>query len=71
MADKEIGVLPAATSPLAGTEQVHVVEGANSRRTTVQDIADLGFTRVIETESGTTYTQVAADNLKYLSLIHI
>lgn len=40
MADKEIGALTAA-SALTGTELVHVVQSANSRKTTAQDIANL------------------------------
>lgn len=41
MADKQIGDLTAAGA-LTGTELVHVVQSGNSRRTTAQDIADLG-----------------------------
>ena len=40
MANKEIGALTAAT-PLAGTETLHVVQGGNSSKATVQDIANL------------------------------
>lgn len=41
MADKEIGDLPAATTPLAGTELLHVVQGGNSREVAASDIAAL------------------------------
>jgi len=41
MANKKVPDLTAA-SALAGTELIHVVQGGNSRRTTTQDIADLG-----------------------------
>lgn len=39
MANKEVGALIAATA-LAGTETLHVVQGGNSRRATVDQIRD-------------------------------
>lgn len=59
MADKNISSLTAASSELDGTEKVHVVEGANSRRTTTRDIAALGA--AVAVQSGTTYSTVAGD----------
>jgi hypothetical protein len=41
MADKQTGALTGAGA-LDGTELVHVVKGGNSRKTTTQDISDLG-----------------------------
>lgn len=41
MADKEISALTAGTKP-SGTEQVHVLQGANSRRITLLQIAEIG-----------------------------
>lgn len=65
MADKAIPTLTAA-SALDGTEQAHVVQSSNSRRTTTQDIADLYDQRLpFDNETGTTYATVATDNLKY------
>lgn len=43
MANKEIGDLTAATTPLGGTETAHIVQSSNSRRTTIDDIG----TRVV------------------------
>ena len=40
MADQKLSQLTAATTPLAGTESVYVVQSGNSRKTTVQAIAD-------------------------------
>lgn len=42
MAQKKFTELPAATAPLTGTEVVALVQGGTSKRTTTQDIADLG-----------------------------
>ena len=41
MADSKVSQLTAATTPLAGTELVYLVQGGNSRRATAQDIAGL------------------------------
>lgn len=41
MADKEIGTLTAGTKP-TGSEQVHALQGGNSRRMTFDQIAELG-----------------------------
>lgn len=42
MPDARISQLPAATTPLDGTELVPVVQGGVTSRATAQDIADLG-----------------------------
>ena len=41
MADKRISDLTAATTPLAGTEELPIVQGGVTTKTTAQDIADL------------------------------
>jgi len=41
MADSKVSQLTAATTPLAGTELVYLVQGGNSRRATAQAIANL------------------------------
>ena len=41
MADSKVSQLTAATTPLAGTELVYLVQGGNSRRATAQAIASL------------------------------
>jgi hypothetical protein len=42
MPDRRISQLPAASTPLAGTEIVPLVQGGVTSRATAQDIADLG-----------------------------
>lgn len=42
MADKQIGDLTAATTPLDGTEEVHILDGGNSRRVAVKHLAARG-----------------------------
>lgn len=39
MANQSAGALPAATLPLSGADLVHVVQGGNSRKATVGDVA--------------------------------
>jgi len=41
MADKEIGDLTAASTPLAGSELLHGVQSGNSRKLTVDDVRDI------------------------------
>ncbi len=53
MANKKISQLPAASSPLAGTEIVPLVQGGTTDRTTAQDIANLA---VISIGAGTNIT---------------
>lgn len=64
MADKNISGLTAGSVPLAGTEKIHVVQGANSRQVTVQDVAVMGSP--IKTVTTTTYTLLAADRGKWI-----
>jgi len=63
MADKNISTLTAGTVP-DGTEKVHVVQGANSRRLVTQDLANLGS--ALKTEAGTSVTGVALDKGKWI-----
>jgi hypothetical protein len=41
MADTKLSDLPAATTPLAGTELVYIVQSGDDAKATAQDIADL------------------------------
>ena len=42
MPSKKISQLTAATTPLTGTEELPIVQGGITKKTTAQDIADLG-----------------------------
>ena len=42
MANKKISQLTGATTPLAGTEELAIVQGGQTVKATAQDIADLG-----------------------------
>jgi hypothetical protein len=64
MADKDISTITAGTVPLDGTEKVHLIQGVNSRRLVTQDIANIGAP--LDTQSGTTYTLIAADRGKWI-----
>lgn len=65
MANKEIPNMPAATTPLDGSEQVHLVQGGNSRKGTVKDLNRLAVRRQVFTSSGT-YTPNA--NMLYCEI---
>jgi hypothetical protein len=57
MPDQKLSQLQSATTPLAGTELVYVVQGGNSRKTTVNDIApgtDLTYTAATRTLASST-----------------
>ena len=41
MSDKKISQLTAATTPLAGTEEIAIVQGGSTVKATAQDVADL------------------------------
>jgi hypothetical protein len=43
--DVKISALPSATTPLAGTEQVPIVQGGTTKKTTAADIAKAGAYR--------------------------
>lgn len=59
MANKTITDLTAGTAP-DGTELVHVQQGSNSRKLTIDEVLALVRTS-ISTETGTSYTTVLAD----------
>lgn len=50
--DKKISELAAATTPLSGTETLEIVQGGANKRTTAQDIADLGGGGVTDGDKG-------------------
>lgn len=63
MASKTLGNLTAATA-LTGTEQVYVVQSSNSRRSTTQDVADLGTSQDNMTDGATNKNYSATDKTK-------
>lgn len=58
MADKQISDLTTGTRP-DGSEELHVKQGANSRKLTTRDLAEIGAS--ITTQSGTTYAPAVTD----------
>lgn len=63
MADKDISTITAGVKP-DGTEKLHVIQGANSRRLTTQDITGIGIE--LDTQAGATYTGVVGDAGKWI-----
>lgn len=68
MADKQITELTAATA-LTGSEVVHTVQGANSRQTTVKDIANLAKPLVIVTPNAS-FTLALTDKMTWKRMIN-
>ena len=66
MADVKISGLPAATTPLGGTEPVPLVQAGVTRKATVNDLMQAQFAANIVTESGTTRTLSASDMQKII-----
>ena len=66
MADKTISALTSATTPLAGTEQVPLVQSGTTKKTTVDDLMQAQFAANIVTESGTSRTLSASDMQKII-----
>lgn len=66
MADLKISQLTSATTPLAGTEQVPLVQSSTTKKTTVNDLMQAQFAANIITESGTTRTLSASDMQKII-----
>ena len=66
MADKKISQLTGATTPLAGTEEVPLVQSSTTKKTTVNDLMQAQFAANVVTESGTTRTLSAADMQKII-----
>lgn len=66
MADVKISALPAATTPLGGTEPVPLVQGGVTKKATVNDLMQAQFAANVVTESGTTRTLSASDMQKII-----
>lgn len=66
MADLKISQLTSATTPLAGTEQVPLVQSSTTKKTTVNELMQAQFAANIVTESGTTRTLSASDMQKII-----
>ena len=66
MADVKISALPSATTPLAGTEPVPLVQSGATKKATVNDLIQAQFAANIVTESGTTRTLSASDMQKII-----
>lgn len=59
MADKKISQLSGATTPLAGTELIELVQGGTNVQSTTQDIADLVDLTTIQSDINTLQTDVS------------
>lgn len=66
MADLKISQLTSATTPLAGTEQVPLVQSSTTKKTTVNDLMQAQFAANVITESGTSRTLSAGDMQKII-----
>jgi hypothetical protein len=77
MANVKISELTSATTPLAGTEAVPIVQGGVTKQVTTQDIADLGggggasnpSVIALNVTDGTIVTGTTADTLSRSLLI--
>lgn len=69
MADKKISQLTPATTPLAGTETLPIVQGGNTVKTTVQDVANLAgapykvYTALLTQSGGTGVSFITSGTL--------
>jgi hypothetical protein len=66
MADLKISQLTSATTPLAGTEQVPLVQSNATKKTTVNDLMQAQFAANIITEATTARTLSAGDMQKII-----
>lgn len=66
MADLKISQLTSATTPLAGTEQVPLVQSSTTKKTTVSDLMQAQFAANIITETTTARTLAAGDMQKII-----
>ena len=66
MADVKISALPAATTPLGGTEPVPLVQGGVTKKATVNDLMQAQFAANVVTESGTSRTLSSDDMQKII-----
>ena len=66
MADAKISALPAASTPLAGTEPLPLVQSGSTKKVTVDQLMQAQFAANIVTESGTSRTLSASDMQKII-----
>ena len=66
MADLKISQLTSATTPLAGTEQVPLVQSSTTKKTTVNDLMQAQFAANVVTETTTARTLSASDMQKII-----
>lgn len=66
MADAKISQLPAASTPLAGTEPVPLVQSGATKKATVNDLMQAQFAANVVTEPGTSRTLSASDMQKII-----
>lgn len=66
MADVKISGLPAATTPLGGTEPVPLVQSGVTKKATVNDLMQAQFAANIVTEATTARTLSASDMQKII-----
>ncbi len=66
MTDKKISALTAVTTPLAGTEVLPIVQSAETKKVTVDQMIAAQLAANVVTESGTSRTLSASDNQKII-----
>jgi len=66
MTDKKISALNAVTTPLAGTEVLPIVQRAETKKVTVDQMIAAQLAANVVTESGTSRTLSASDNQKII-----
>jgi len=66
LADVKISGLPAATTPLGGSEPVPLVQAGVTKKATVNDLMQAQFAANVVTEAGTTRTLSASDMQKII-----
>lgn len=66
MADLKISQLTTATTPLAGTEQVPLVQSSTTKKTTVNDLMQAQFAANVVTESTTSRVLSSTDMQKII-----
>lgn len=66
MANVKISALTPATTPLAGSEVLPLVQSSATKKVTVNDLMQAQFAANVVTESGTTRTLAASDMQKII-----
>jgi hypothetical protein len=66
MANVKISALTSATTPLAGSEVLPLVQSSATKKVTVNDLMQAQFAANVVTESGTTRTLAASDMQKII-----